>query len=314
MKSFAILAITVCLQVASNFAQESLFVSVDTDLHKIHRNLLQDESNVEYEDVATESNQVKEAVKEEAPPVFRGIAQPGEYKLGPRLFFDGKDFLMRLGAPIKVTIFPGESSGEDPNRKLSVVDLNGEAISAKGSMINDDSFKVNLDWKSQDFGNDFKITSIQIHMYFVKTKDEYYMNRLEVAGLTINGKQILKNELETRSKYGYKVAAPLGSSFCCYNPGLFEPKAGAEDAAINPYRVGVTFPSMQLQVFRLGRVRFGPEWTCDSFMSIGLWVGILLTLLFASVCVWGFSMLANIETMDRFDDPRGKTIHVPQTD
>ena len=62
------------------------------------------------------------------------------------------------------------------------------------------------------------------------------------------------------------------------------------------------------------RVRFGPEWTCDMFMTIGVWVGLLVTLLFASICVWGFCMLANIQTMDRFDDPRGKSIYVPQTD
>ena len=35
---------------------------------------------------------------------------------------------------------------------------------------------------------------------------------------------------------------------------------------------------------------------------------------FTLICYWGFSMLASIQTMDRFDDPKGKQIHVPQTD
>ena len=63
-------------------------------------------------------------------------------------------------------------------------------------------------------------------------------------------------------------------------------------------------------------------------ISIGLWVGILVTLGFALICAWGFSMLASInvssqqctvlvrtllfQTMDRFDDPKGKQIYVPQ--
>ena len=100
-----------------------------------------------------------------------------------------------------------------------------------------------------------------------------------------------------------------------YFPGMFEPKKDpSEQQSKNAYAVGLTFPKMQLQVFRLSKVRFGPEWTCDEFMTIGVWVGLLVTLLFASICVWGFCMLGNIETMDRFDDPRGKSIYVPQTD
>ena len=198
------------------------FVNVETDFHKVHRNLLQDDASISdgLDETPPDENVQKEVVEEE-PVVFKGLAEPGEYKLGPRLFFDSKEFLMRLGAPIRVTIFP--SPGNEDG-KLSTVDLNAEAVSVKGSMIDEHSFKVNIDWKSQNFGNDFKITTIQIHMYFVKTKDEYYMKQLEVIGVTINGQQIHKNELEVQTKYGYKVVAPLGSSFCCYDPGMFEPK------------------------------------------------------------------------------------------
>lgn len=296
-----------CLASAVTAQDDSFAVNADVG---IHRSLLQEdsESPVEYDEPKEEG---VEQVHEEPVVVLKGLAEPGEYKLGPKLFFDSKDFLMRLSAPIRVTVF-SNTEGEE-SRKLSTVDLDGEAVSVKGSMITEDSFKVNLDWKSQNFGNDFKITTIQIHMYFIKTKDEYYMNKLEVVGLTINNQQMLSNELRVQTKHGYKVAAPLGSSFCCYDPGMFEPQNVG--GGLNPFRVGVTFPGMQLQVFKLGqRIRFGPEWACDSMMTIGLWVGLLVTLLFAAVCYWGFSMLANIQTMDRFDDPRGKSIHVPQTD
>eukprot|EP00093_Oithona_nana_P011265 11265.XXX_310804_311703_1 [CDS] Oithona nana genome sequencing. len=281
---------------------------IPLEVTKIHRNLLQEYSD-EVSDDTTEKDE--EAVKEEEKPiVYKGLATPGEAELGPRLFYDGKDFLMKLGAPIRVTIYSGES-----DEKLSTVDLDGKAVSVKGGMIDQDNFKVNLDWKSQNFGNDFKISTIQIHMYFAKTKDEFVMNKLEVVGFKINAKQIHLNSLDVKSKHGYKVSAPLGSSFCCYNPGLFAPRPSSTS---NEFKVGLTFPDMQLQVFRLAKEnrppRFGPEWACDSFMPIGLLVGLLLSLLFAVICFYGFSMLASIQTMDRFDDPRGKTIHIPQTD
>jgi hypothetical protein len=49
-------------------------------------------------------------------------------------------------------------------------------------------------------------------------------------------------------------------------------------------------------------------------MPVGLLVGLVVTFFFALVCYWGFSMLASIQTMDRFDDPKGKQIYVPQSD
>ena len=47
----------------------------------------------------------------EAPIVYKGLAEPGEPELGPKLFYDGKDFLMKLGGPIRVTIFSGPAKG-----------------------------------------------------------------------------------------------------------------------------------------------------------------------------------------------------------
>ena len=104
----------------------------------------------------------------EAPIVYKGLAEPGTPELGPTLFYDGEDFLMKLGGPIRVTIFSGPAK-EDAGTKLSTVDLNAEAISVTGSVINvnDGSFKVNIVWKAQDFGNDFKIKAGNCSTYLI---------------------------------------------------------------------------------------------------------------------------------------------------
>ena len=106
------------------------------------------------------------------------------------------------------------------------------------------------------------------------------------------------------------MSAPLGTAFDCADLDVF-PQAKATN---DKYRIGLSFPKMKLQVMELKQAKFGPSWTCDYFMTIGVWIGLLVTLFFALVCYWGFSMLANIQTMDRFDDPKGKPIHVPQTE
>ena len=110
---------------------------------------------------------------------------------------------------------------------------------------------------------------------------------------------------------GYMVSAPLGLSFSCDEPGLF-PQRRLPKYSGNKYRVGLSFPDMRVQAFEVPRPEFGPEWECGDIMSIGLWIGLLITLFFGLICICGFSMLANIQTNDRFDDPKGKPIHVPQ--
>ncbi|KAA0198193.1 hypothetical protein HAZT_HAZT004096 [Hyalella azteca] len=60
--------------------------------------------------------------------------------------------------------------------------------------------------------------------------------------------------------------------------------------------------------------KFSPTWDCVGFFTIGIWSGLLASLLAVFILAVGLGMLANIKTMDRFDDPKGKTIFVPNVD
>ena len=82
-------------------------------------------------------------------------------------------------------------------------------------------------------------------MEFQKTAEkEFLLQGISLANLKIDQSQMLKvNEnfffkfwkrkiffdfffqvpLKVKSKNGFKVSAPLGSSFCCYDAGVFAP-------------------------------------------------------------------------------------------
>lgn len=308
MRNFIVLTVFVTLTLNLTNAQDSLLVD-NIELHKIQRNLLQ-ENEEEVSDSKEPEYDVAEETTTKAPIVYKGIVDRGVPEKGPKLFYDGKNFVMRLGAPIRVHIFNNKAESSD----VITVDLDGEADSITGSKQTENSYKVNIDWKTKSFGNNNKINSISIHMYFETSEDEFIMSGLEVASVRIDATQIINMHLQTTTKSDYKVVAPIHSSFCCYDPGMFMPKKEGNEN--NEYTVGLTFPYMQLQYDDFDAnpekvIRFGPEWDCDSFVTVEGLVGFFITLLFASVCVWGFCMLGNIQTMDRFDDPRGKTIHVP---
>ncbi|XP_045164374.2 V-type proton ATPase subunit S1-like [Mercenaria mercenaria] len=51
-------------------------------------------------------------------------------------------------------------------------------------------------------------------------------------------------------------------------------------------------------------------WDCVEFFTIPIWMGIITTLLLLTILFYGITMISNITTMDRFDDPKGKTITV----
>ncbi len=49
---------------------------------------------------------------------------------------------------------------------------------------------------------------------------------------------------------------------------------------------------------------------CVGFFTVGTWMGIVSGLIMLSVFLFGISMITNLKTMDRFEDPKGKPIQI----
>lgn len=49
---------------------------------------------------------------------------------------------------------------------------------------------------------------------------------------------------------------------------------------------------------------------CVGFFSAGIWAALFVVFLLLAIFSWGIMMIMDIRTMDRFDDPKGKTITV----
>ena len=87
-------------------AQDS-FHPDNVELHKIQRSLLQEYDEVS--DGGEETNAIPETTTK-APIVYKGIVDHGVPKEGPRLFYDGSKFIMRLGGPVSTYIFKLDNS------------------------------------------------------------------------------------------------------------------------------------------------------------------------------------------------------------
>lgn len=55
---------------------------------------------------------------------------------------------------------------------------------------------------------------------------------------------------------------------------------------------------------------FGDSYDCVGFTSVPIWSGIFITFILLFILTAGITMMIDIKTMDRFDDPKGKTITI----
>jgi len=291
---------------APAWSMEKKFFETVDDIGRIQRSLLQTEegSGEETAEVLTTTTTT------EAPLIL-------EKKAGPTHFYfeNGRlpKFLMKVHEGINLTLFEfaGNMSKEVDTFVLDEPAKGG--ISGSKIDLDKDDFRVKIDYKDQEFTGKNKgelLTGLEIEMNFERVGGTWTLTGLQLMNLPYQA-QFHTLDLKTTTDHGYEVSAPSGLAFTCYHPGTFHAISKGNKTGLG---AGIKFPHMQMQVFEVHRGKFGPEWECGELMSIGLWVGILVTLAFATICFWGFSMLASINTMDRFDDPKGKSIYIPQTD
>ncbi|XP_022915101.2 V-type proton ATPase subunit S1 [Onthophagus taurus] len=76
----------------------------------------------------------------------------------------------------------------------------------------------------------------------------------------------------------------------------------------------LSFKNLQIQPFQeaqdVNNFKFGDAYFCVGFTSPAIWSGIFITFLLATIMAIGLMMMMDMKTMDRFDDPKGKTIVV----
>ena len=73
---------------------------------------------------------------------------------------------------------------------------------------------------------------------------------------------------------------------------------------------------LKVQPFGVNESAIKPNFTmavdCSGWYTGPIWSGLIVTILLIAILSYGLAMISKVTTMDRFDDPKGKTISVPQ--
>ncbi|KAJ7317468.1 hypothetical protein JRQ81_003630 [Phrynocephalus forsythii] len=111
-----------------------------------------------------------------------------------------------------------------------------------------------------------------------------------------------------------EITTPSNYSFTCARVSS-HPASGA---ILVPSRNASDWKALilnfQIQSFNVTGESFSYASDCAGFFSPGIWMGLLTSLLLVAIFTFGLHMVMSLKTMDRFDDPKGPTISVPQTE
>ncbi|KAJ8358760.1 hypothetical protein SKAU_G00152850 [Synaphobranchus kaupii] len=111
------------------------------------------------------------------------------------------------------------------------------------------------------------------------------------------------------------IYAPAEFSYHCesvssFRYALLVPCTASDNA--NQWRL--SFTQFQIQGFGVMGRDFSYASDCAGFFTPGIWMGLLTSLLMMLILTYGLHMITQLRTMDRFDDPKGPAISVPQTE
>lgn len=113
----------------------------------------------------------------------------------------------------------------------------------------------------------------------------------------------------------YAMETPIAYSFACTRSKfvLVDPNPALKQAHM---KVNFFIDYLQIQPFDTmfdktsGNCTFGQVNYCQGFFSEGIWMAITASLILLAILAFGVSLLTNISTMDRYDDPKGKPLNI----
>ncbi|KAA8591451.1 hypothetical protein FQN60_002394 [Etheostoma spectabile] len=133
---------------------------------------------------------------------------------------------------------------------------------------------------------------------------------------TLDTVQLQANGLTASFVGSRSIYAPAEYSFHCQSVTSFR------DTLLVPNNMNqnttqwrLNFVDFQIQGFGLSNgTDFSYASDCAGFFTPGIWMGLITSLLMLLIFVYGLHMIMQLNTMDRFDDPKGPSISVPQSE
>ncbi|XP_069785324.1 ATPase H+ transporting accessory protein 1a [Narcine bancroftii] len=201
----------------------------------------------------------------------------------------------------RVLVGRGKVHAELTNRTFG----EGATVSAERSTCDSHSANLVLDYGSVEGLGLVKITfKMSNQSYKVSGKPWFTLDQVDIS---VDTDQVTFNVSE--------VYAPVAYSYRCNSVSSL-PRSGTVLQPSSPSSQDwlLHFQDFQIQGFSVQGMNFSYASDCAGFFTPAIWMGLITSLLMVLILTYGLHMVTGLKTMDRFDDPKGPSISVPQTE
>ncbi|NXM51516.1 VAS1 ATPase, partial [Gymnorhina tibicen] len=111
------------------------------------------------------------------------------------------------------------------------------------------------------------------------------------------------------------ISAPAEYSFHCQLVGtsnLYPARLVPFDGEAKNWDVFIS--ELQIQGFNIINNQFSYASDCTGFFTPGIWMGLVTSIILLWILTYGIHMIMQLTTNNRFDDPKGPALSVPQTE
>lgn len=155
-----------------------------------------------------------------------------------------------------------------------------------------------------------------VHLQGLTSSSSEYTETTQKTTLTFNTNSIVLNFRSTGGYWYFESvtldAVDMQPSEEVFSLIDFSYRCAQSLSFGNDTRV-IRFDDIKIQPFfhnTSGPVVFGDSLNCVGFFSAPIWSGLFVVFILLSITFYGIIMMMDIRTMDRFDDPKGKTITI----
>ncbi|CAL1545151.1 unnamed protein product [Lymnaea stagnalis] len=188
--------------------------------------------------------------------------------------------------------------------------LSPTETTASESYGGNDTATVILLFANVTSGDD--IYDVRIIMDVVNFPDRWVMTSVTL-NLTALNRHDMNTSLEnaTLNRDTLDLTVPFPYSFHCTELTMYVDEVRQKD--LKEYKgTFITLSSFQIQPFNVpGDYFFHPQ-DCVPYFTTGIWMALFSSAFLLAILFFGTIMVLNLSIMDRYDDPKGKTIVVNQ--
>ncbi|XP_017889542.1 uncharacterized protein LOC108630642 isoform X2 [Ceratina calcarata] len=166
--------------------------------------------------------------------------------------------------------------------------------------------------------NETKIADVVKHkldfIFKILTSGYYSLKTISYTRIYKDSTEKGGTQKEVTLETNRDIVFPFNFSYHCSQNVTFKQNLSeVSSVLLNIKNLQVQIDAKSLKNSNRTKV-FSDAYDCVGFTTIPIWTGIFVTAILALIMIWGLSMIIDIRTMDRFDDPKGKTITISAAD